>query len=292
MQHPLTPKPLSRVGARGAEISFFSQLQEIETRKRNTWLTLACSLSLLLAGPIAPDLQAAEEKLPLPVKSKIEFLRDVEPILHTKCYECHGSGMQMNGLRFDQKEAALKGGYSGPAIVAGNSAKSPLILRVASAKDGFKMPPAGPALTAREIGVLRAWIDQGAVWPDVPAAPAGQKLSQAERRSHWSFQPIQRPGEPAVRQSAWCRNPIDSFILAKLESEGIAPSLEADKATLLRRLSLDLTGLPPSTTRRCRLPDGQRPGRLRAPGGPPAGVAPLWREVGTTVAGLGALRGQ
>src|SRR6185503_18327590 len=209
-------------------------------------LALACYFSFLFVAPIVPAPQAAEEKPPLPVKSKIDFLRDVEPILHTKCYECHGPAMQMNGLRFDQKEAALKGGYSGPAIVPGSSANSPLILRVASAKDGFKMPPAGPALTAREIGLLRAWIDQSAAWPDVPVAPAGQKLSQAERRAHWSFQPVQRPAEPAVRQRVWGRNPIDSFILAKLESEGIAPSLEADKATLLRRISLDLTGLPPT----------------------------------------------
>src|SRR5262245_25773741 len=180
----------------------FSQLQVIVPREcsRNTWLALACYFSLLCAGPIVPALQAAEEKLPPPLKSKIDFVRDVEPILHTKCYECHGSGMQMNGLRFDQKEVALKCGYSGPAIVTGNSAKSSLILRVSSDKDGFKMPPAGPSLAAREIGVLRAWIDQGALWPDVPSAPAGQKLSQAERRSHWSFQPIQRPAEPAVRQ--------------------------------------------------------------------------------------------
>ena len=163
------------------------------------------------------------KRYPLPSKSKIDFVRDVEPILHTKCYECHGSGMQMNGLRFDQKEAALKGGYSGPAIVVGGSDKSPLILRVASAKDGFKMPPAGPALTAREIGVLRAWIDQGAPWPDVPQAAAGQKLSQSERRSHWSFQPVKRPDEPAVRQRSWGRNSIDSFILARLESEGYCP---------------------------------------------------------------------
>jgi hypothetical protein len=206
-------------------------------------LVVTCSVSLLPGGL---SLHAAEEKLPLPTKSKIDFARDVEPILHTKCYECHGSVMQMNGLRFDQKEAALRGGYSGPAIVTGASAKSPLILRVASAKDGFKMPPAGPALTTREIGVLRAWIDQGASWPDIPAAAAGQKLSQAERRSHWSFQPIQRPVEPAVRQRTWGRNPIDSFVLARLESENITPSLEADRSTQLRRLSLDLIGLPPT----------------------------------------------
>src|SRR5262245_16077559 len=174
--------------------------------------------------------QAAEERVPPAARSKVDFVRDVEPILHTKCFECHGSAMQMNGLRFDQKEAALKGGYSGTAIVVGRSAASPLIQRVASAKDGFKMPPAGPALTTREIGVLRAWIDQGAAWPDVPST-TGQKLSQAERLAHWSFQPVKRPGEPAVRQRSWVRNPIDSFILARLETEGVTQSPEADKAT-------------------------------------------------------------
>jgi len=196
----------------------------------------------LAAGALA----AAEEKLPPPMRSKVDFARDVEPILHTRCYECHGPAMQMNGLRLDQKESALKGGYSGTAIVAGRSASSPLVLRVASSKDGFKMPPAGPALTAKEIGTLRAWIDQGAAWPDSPAAAIGPKLSQAERLTHWSFQPVQRPREPAVRQRSWVRNPIDGFVLAKLESEGLTPSVEAGKAALLRRLSLDLVGLPPS----------------------------------------------
>src|SRR4030095_8305181 len=153
-----TQAPSPSLEASGGKFSFFSQLQKIVLGKcsRNTWLALACYFSFLFACQIAPTLQAAEEKLPPPVKSKIDFVRDVEPILHTKCYECHGSSMQMNGLRFDQKEAALKGGYSGPAIVPGSSAKSPLILRVASAKDGFKMPPAGPAVTVGETGLLRA----------------------------------------------------------------------------------------------------------------------------------------
>jgi Protein of unknown function (DUF1553)/Protein of unknown function (DUF1549)/Planctomycete cytochrome C len=236
-------------GAKGAEFSFLLPHHEVIQRRlpRQTTFAIASSFSLLFSGTIATSSLPAQDKLPLAVKAKIDFVRDVEPILHTKCYECHGAVMQMNGLRFDQKEAALKGGYSGPAIVAASSAKSPLILRIASTKDGFKMPPAGPALTARQIGVLRAWIDQGASWPDAPAVLAGQTLSQAERRSHWSFQPVQRPAEPSVRQRSWGRNPIDSFILAKLEAEGVAPSLEADKSTLLRRLSLDLTGLPPTS---------------------------------------------
>ncbi len=185
-------------------------------------------------------------KLPPAAKVTVDFARDVEPVLHTKCYECHGPAMQMNGLRFDQKDAAIKGGYSGPAIVPGKSADSLLIHRVASSKDGFKMPPAGTALTAREIGLLRAWIDQGAVWPDQAAGTAARKLTAEEKQRHWSFQPVKRPLEPAVRQSSWVVNPIDSFVLSRLETEGISPSVAADRATLLRRVSLDLTGLLPT----------------------------------------------
>jgi hypothetical protein len=182
-----------------------------------------------------------------PAKGSVDFRRDVEPILHTRCYACHGPSMQMNGLRFDLKEAALKGGYSGPALVPGKGAQSLLMQRVVSSKDGFKMPPAGPALTPREIGILRGWIDQGALWPDEPAtATAAQKLSADEKKAHWAFRPIRRPAEPVVRQPSWVRNPIDSFVLSRLEAEGISPSSEADARTLLRRLNLDLIGLPPA----------------------------------------------
>ena len=113
---------------------------------------------------------------------------------------------------------------------------------VSGTVEGRIMPPAGARLTSSEIGLLRAWIDQGAIWPVtakvLTAGPSGS--------THWSFQPIVRPEVPAVRKSDWARNPIDGFVLAKLESEGIPPSAEADKRKLVRRVSLDLTGLPPT----------------------------------------------
>src|SRR5438876_5076574 len=198
-------------------------------KRRRDWLIAGCSL--VLSTYLAwPHIQAAEDSPPLPppVHTSVDFLRDVEPIFHKNCYACHGPSQQMNGLRFDQKDAALKGGYSGPAFIPGNSAESKLIQKVASSKDGFKMPPAGPALSAREIGILCAWIDQGAEWP-APTTAAAQKISSAEKRSHWAFQPISRPVVPLVRQSSWVRNPIDAFILAKLESEEVLPSAEADR---------------------------------------------------------------
>ena len=137
----------------------------------------------------------------------------------------------MSGLRLDQKDAALKGGKAGVDILPGKSAESRLIRLVAGLDQKF-MPPMGAHLTADEVGLLRAWIDQGLEW--------------TARAPHWSFQKIQRPAAPAVRNRAWGRNAVDNFILARLEREGIAPSPEAPKLTLLRRVSLDLTGLPPT----------------------------------------------
>ncbi|MBI2680136.1 MAG: PSD1 domain-containing protein [Candidatus Solibacter usitatus] len=192
---------------------------------------------LRLILPFALVCLAAAETTP------VEFSRDVEPIFRTRCQGCHGAKQQMSGLRLDRGEDAMRGGYSGAVIVPRKSADSRLIQMVAGAVEGRIMPPAGEKLSAAEIGVLRAWIDQGAVWP------AGSTVAATVVRpksSHWSLQPIQRPAIPAVRTAAWVRNPIDAFILERLESEKIAPAPEADKNTLLRRLSLDLIGLPPT----------------------------------------------
>jgi hypothetical protein len=187
-------------------------------------LWVAC---LLVCVP----LHAADVALPPAAKIKIEFARDIEPLLSKRCVVCHGAQQQMSGLRLDQKDAALKGGKAGADILPGKSAESRLIRLVAGVDQKF-MPPMGAHLTAEEIGLLRAWIDQGLEW--------------TARAPHWSFQKIQRTAAPAVRNRSWGRNPVDNFILARLEREGIAPSPEASKLTLLRRVSLDLTGLPPT----------------------------------------------
>ena len=170
--------------------------------------------------------------LPAPSSRPIDFSKDVEPIFVSRCSGCHGSGQQLAGLRLDDGEAALKGGKAGPVILPGKSAESKLIKRVAAKT----MPPIGDPLTPGQISILRAWVDQGANWPK----------SKISKRTHWSFQPVVRPDPPSVQKREWIRSPIDAFVLAKLESENIAPSPEASKSTLLRRLSLDLTGLPPT----------------------------------------------
>jgi mono/diheme cytochrome c family protein len=189
-------------------------------------------LRTLLAWAVISASVFAADELPPPAKSRVDYARDIQPLLAKRCYVCHGPQQQMSGLRLDQKESALR------VIQPRNSAASRLIRMVAGA--GSKvMPPVGVHLTPAEIGLLRAWIDQGVNWT-VSAA------GQPPQATHWSFRKVTRPDPPAVVHRGWPRNPIDNFILARLEKEGIAPSPEAPKATLIRRVSLDLTGLPPT----------------------------------------------
>ena len=177
----------------------------------------------------------------LPGQGKPDFKKDVQPVLRRKCVMCHNERLSQNGVRLDDGDAALAGGYSGPVILPGKSAESKLIARVSSTKKGFMMPPAGTPLTEAEVAILKQWIDAGAEWPRAPKAAAAKPPS-----GHWSFQPITRPDEPAVKLKGWSRNAIDRFVLARLEKEAIAPSPEASKTVLLRRLTFDLTGLPPT----------------------------------------------
>src|SRR5262245_46167274 len=166
----------------------------------------------------------------------VDYVRDVKPILSRHCYACHGEKMKKGKLRLDSAAFARKGGASGPAVVPGKSADS-LLIQSVRGEDGLtRMPYKQPALTAEQVRVLTAWIDQGA------RAPADEKPGAA---GHWAFQPPIRPPLPAVRDEAWARNPIDRFVLARLEERGLRPSPEAERVTLLRRLSLDLLGLPP-----------------------------------------------
>lgn len=201
-------------------------------------------LALIVWNPLAA-LAADTPQLPQ-IGERVEFDRDVYPLIQKRCHSCHGAEVQTNGLRLDRRETALRGGYSGPAIVPHASARSPLIRRVASEREGFRMPPGASPLTSAEIGILRTWIDQGAPWSQ--STPDKTDANHLRTQEHWSFQAIRRPEPPAVERSGWIRNPVDRFVLAKLETEGVAASPEADKRTLLRRLSLDLIGLPPTPT--------------------------------------------
>ncbi len=169
-----------------------------------------------------------------------DFAREIRPIFEARCLSCHGPEKQKSGLRLDLKAAALAGGDSGPAIVPGKAGESDLLARVTSDDAESRMPPKGDRLSAQEVEAIRKWINAGASWPE------DQPSSAKDPREHWAFKTPVRPAEPITRDTSWARNPIDKFILARLEKQGLAPSPEADRPTLLRRLHLDLIGLPPS----------------------------------------------
>ncbi|MCA2970102.1 MAG: DUF1553 domain-containing protein [Acidobacteriaceae bacterium] len=176
-----------------------------------------------------------------------DFVTEVRPILARRCWGCHGPALHKSDLRLDRRPDALHGGESGiPAIVPGNSKDSLLIRYVSGADAKLVMPPAGPRLTPAEVDTLRQWIDAGAKWPGAePTAPSAAKPDP--RRNHWAFQPLRAaPALPSVRDTGWVRNPIDAFILARLEAKGWRPAPPAAPPDLLRRIYLDLTGLPPS----------------------------------------------
>ena len=178
---------------------------------------------------------------PLFADEAVDFERDVKPILQRHCFECHGAEEQESGLRLDRTDTRMLGGNSGAAIVPGKSDESLLIKAVRGSDEIDRMPPDGPAVSDEDIATLVRWIDAGA------QAPTDIEPLDARRQSdHWSFQPLAQVPPPVVGHMELVRNPIDAFVLARLEAAGLEPSPEAAKETLIRRVSLDLTGLPPT----------------------------------------------
>jgi hypothetical protein len=194
------------------------------------WITVAYASGSFAAEPV-----------------RVDFARDVQPILKSRCFSCHDNRRHQGELRLDVRASTLRGGDSGkPAVVAGNSTKSELLRRITTDNEDEVMPPSGKRLTNAQVKLLRDWIDSGAAWPDALAG------DDAPWKRHWAYRPpVKSPlpalrGEPSAFVGDWIRNPIDRFVLARLEKEDLKPSPEADRVTLLRRLSLDLIGLPPT----------------------------------------------
>src|SRR5579864_7703577 len=165
----------------------------------------------------------------------IDYSTDIQPIFRSSCYSCHQGEKPSAGLHLDSKAAALAGGVSGKVIVPGNSKDSLILKRLLASDPRVRMPFGGTPLAPDKIELIREWIDQGAVWPD------DQRAAR-----HWAYVKPVRPAVPKLTNAAWLRNPIDAFVLARLEKEGLTPSPEASKETLIRRVSLDLIGLPPT----------------------------------------------
>ncbi|MBX3742918.1 MAG: PSD1 domain-containing protein [Akkermansiaceae bacterium] len=200
--------------------------------------------------PLAAVLPAAAVHAS-PDPAKLEFFeKRIRPILSENCYSCHAADTKAaGGLRVDDLNGLLQGGDGGAAVVRGNAGESSLIRRIRHAEERRRMPKDSDALSEAEIADLEKWIDDGAVWPEeeIPSY-IGKDRTKYEnlRKSHWSWQPLATPPVPVVKDAAWPAGEVDHFILAKLEGKGLAPVGDADRATLLRRVSYDLTGLPPS----------------------------------------------
>jgi hypothetical protein len=170
---------------------------------------------------------------------EVDYVKQIKPILAARCYACHSALRKKSGLRVDTGAELTAGGDAGPAIVPGKSGESYLVSML-TGESGTRMPPEneGAALTAEQIALFKKWIDEGA------HAPAETPLP--DPRDHWSYHPPTRPAVPKVRNAAWVRNPVDAFVGAGQESQGLSPVAAADKSTLLRRVYLDLIGLPPT----------------------------------------------
>ena len=202
--------------------------------RRIVWLALASLPSPLSA--LGGDDPAAVEF----------FEAKVRPVLVERCQSCHGEAKVKGGLRLDSLAGALAGGDTGPALVPGKPEES-LLVDAIHYGDDLKMPPKSK-LPAEEIAVITRWVEQGARWPvGREAGPASKvkPFNLRERAGHWSLRPIQDPKVPEVQDAAWSDNPVDRFLLAKLEAKGLKPAPEADRRTLIRRLTFDLIGLPP-----------------------------------------------
>lgn len=179
-------------------------------------------------------------------ETPVEFFETrVRPVLAKNCFSCH-TQTKLGGLAMTSRDALLKGGNSGPSIRTGEPDASLLVQAVTHQHERFKMPPNGVRLADGEIAAIKTWIRDGAVWPEALKAVSKEYSISKEQREWWAFQPVRSTTPPAVRNKGWVKSPIDAFLLAALEAKNLKPSPAADRRTLLRRVTLDLTGLPPT----------------------------------------------
>ena len=190
-------------------------------------LTLLLGIAVVFAMPLSG------------AEPTVDYASQVKPILKARCYSCHGSLKHESGLRLDTGTLVRAGGENGSVVRIKNADKSPLVQRITETDEAVRMPPAGKPLTAQQIQLIKLWIDQGA------QSPAAEKPEE-DPRKHWAFQLPQRPAKPTIKNTDWARNPIDALIADRHEQRGIVPLTAAQRHILLRRVYLDLVGLPPT----------------------------------------------
>lgn len=212
------------------------------------WPSFSLRLAPLFLGGIALTAAAAEQD-----PAKLEFFeKKIRPILVENCYTCHSAETKPSGgLRVDDLNGLLSGGNTGPAILAGDPDGSLFLQRILHTDPKKVMPKEGDKLTEAQIADLRTWIQDGVAWPRERIPPSLTRVNpefDALKKKHWAWQPLTQPEVPAVQEKTWAEGDVDRFVLAKLESKKLTPVADADRVTWIRRISYDLTGLPPTPT--------------------------------------------
>ena len=216
----------------------FLEVPPLALLYRYTAFIVFCAGLLEVVASAENPLLAAES----PINAdRVDFQRDIQPILRAHCYECHAGTTEEGGLNLGVKAKAFRGGDSDPAIVAGKSGESLLIQLVSGTDDQRVMPPEGkPRLGSEQVDLLRAWIDQGASWPD-GIDVVDPKLDRAKK--HWAYQRLQMvQAPPRQPEDQWSKGPIDRFVRQRLDDVGLRPSQPADARSLVRRLYFDVIG--------------------------------------------------
>jgi len=201
------------------------------------------STIVLIVASAGISLRAADDT------AGIEFFeKKIRPVLADHCYQCHSAKAEKvkGGLLLDTREAILKGGDTGPAIAPGDAEKSLLIKAVRYTDENLQMPPKDKKLSVEQIADLEAWVKMGAPDPRTNGAGLATSTATDEAKRHWAYQPVRSPAPPKVKKTKWVQSPIDNFISAKQEAKGLSPSQRTDKRTLIRRVTYDLIGLPPT----------------------------------------------
>jgi cytochrome c553 len=216
--------------------------EEAVSLMRYGWLLASISAGSMLAGAAVSAPNPPKAPKPPTADEARFFETSIRPVLVEQCLKCHGPDQQSGKFRVDSAAAVLKGGARGAGLVPGHPEKSLLLRAILHADGAPKMPP-GKKLSDRQTADLTRWIQMGAPWPDEGKNVQSRGTKGAK---HWAFQPVTRPAVPPVKDRAWVKNPVDAFILAELEKQGLKPAPAADRRTLIRRATFDLTGLPPT----------------------------------------------
>lgn len=210
---------------------------------------LAWSLAVMGAFAV-PCVAVARDDRPGDNTRPVDFPAQVGPLFRRACFKCHGPEKQRGGLRLGSRSSVLKGGDSGEsAIVPGEPDASALLERVASDDSNVRMPPKAEPLAADELALLKRWVAEGATWPETDASTSARRAAMTitgADREHWSFRPLKPVHLPESSSDPWARMPVDRFVIVALVSKGLTPAAAADRRTLIRRVTFDLAGLPPT----------------------------------------------